>query len=238
MKNYNSIKTGIKDGYIKVTKSKIQVLADCYYLVEAKDKNFVTINPKKKTITCFVNFFLNFKDDYRILINFNDVLEPSYDYYEETPEGYKCYLNENSYLFETNTFALSKNNSNNMLSHFLNGKLGSDEMPYKDIYTTFKSVMEKSGLPKLESLSYELLISEATRIEGDLSKPFRIIASPVKQHGYVSIKLKDIGKGVSAITALNSEDITDSMATILMAKKNKQKPVLTPVERITLNKFD
>ncbi len=238
MQNFKTMKQAIASKLIKVTKDKIQVLEDCSYLVETKDKNFVTINSGKKTITCFVNFILEFDEETRVLININDVLEPSYNFYEEVSEGYLCYLNKDSYLFSSNLFPTSKNNSNNMLTYFLNGKLGSDgKIRYEDVYTTFKNVMEKSGLPKLESLSYELLVAETIRNEKDPTLPFRLEASPIKQYGFTTVKLKDIGKSVSAISALNSEDITDSLSQIVLNSKNKKDSIITPVEKIMLNKY-
>jgi len=238
MQNFKTIKQAIAAKLIKVTKDRIQVLEDCSYLVETKDKNFVTVNSGKKTITCFVNFILDFDEENKVLININDIFEPSFNFYEEIAEGYLCYLNKDSFLFSSNIFPTSKNNSNNMLTYFLNGKLGNDgKMRYEDVYTTFKSVMEKSGLPKLESLSYELLVAETIRNEKDPTVAFRLEATPVKQFGFTTMKLKDIGKSVSTVSALNSEDITDSISQIVLNSKNKKESIITPVEMITLSKY-
>jgi len=237
MRDYKTLKEAVKLNLLKVKKDSIQVLQDCVYIIETEDKNFVTIHPIQNSIDCFINFLLEF-EEYTVLIDFNDILAAKYDFYEATNNGYKCSLNENSYLFDTNIFQLSSDNANNMLMYFLNGKLGkTGKIRYEDVYRTLKNTMEKSGLPLLESLSYELLVSETVRNEKDPTKPFRLEATPVKQYNFTTIKLKDIGKNVSALTALSSEDITDSISSIVLNKKNNKTTKLTPLEAIALNKL-
>ncbi len=241
MRKYNtmSMKQAISSGYIKVTADKVQVLHDCRYLIDVEDKTFTELDSAGNTITCFGNFLLEFDEEKRVLININDIVEANFSYYEETAAGILCYLNENEYLFDKNIFPLSKNNSNSMLNQVLNGKLGKDsKIPYEDVYKIFKNVMEKSGVKNIESLSFELIVSEICRQEKDVSKAFRLVASPVNQHNFVTVKIKDIGKITSPISALNSEDITDSLAQVILSNKNNQKPILTPIEQIALSKFD
>ncbi len=220
-----------------INEKSIYCKKDTMFVIDKYDDKFVDINEDNKTVKCFFNVKMYVNKEYNTYLPLNIILTAKFTSYVENSNEYQFFIKANNFLFDTNLFEKDSSNAGELLNHMMQGKMDRG-IGYNQIYDSLKLNLENNDIGKQPSLSYEIIITELCKSKEDPTVPFRFVVSKQNQsNGFVMINIRDISKGTSAISALNSEDMIDSLTTTIQNKRKNVKPILTPIEQISLSKF-
>ena len=230
----------------EVKEDKIIAKEYLAYKVEKDAAKLFTINTDEEWIKMPANFDVYVhKDDpkkaYKTSIVLNTVLKINYNIKFENTKEFIFMLDKGEELISENKFIKTVDNASNAFFYVLSGRLKKLEKTgdYNKLLQVMMKIMEDNEISGHPAKAYEILIAELCRDKKNTSVPFRFTVNDTNMRtGYISINIRSVPRNQSSISALFSEDIMQSLTTTINNKVQGKKPALTPIEEITLNKFN
>ena len=242
--NVKKIKQALQDITVKPTYIKSKGFLS--YIIPKDNSKLIDINHEKE----YVNYLANLdiyvhkekpEEAYKFELITNAVLKLKFNNMIETSNEYKFFVDKDEFLIEENKFVKTVDNASNLFYYIISGRLEklSKTRNYNDLLPILMKVMEDNEIKGHKSIGYEILITELCRDKTSLSTPFRHVVN--KQNvrgGFKTINIRETPRAQSAISALFGENIMQGLTSTINATLENKEPQLTPIEEITLNKFN
>ncbi len=227
-----------------VTEKTVKVKAACAFKIPKDNAKLLEVDMIKEQVNYLANFYVYFTDAdpkkaYKVELILNAVLNLKFSSMVETTTEYIFFLNKDAYLFTENRFVESVNNASNMFYYIISGRLEKLAKKYSDLVFTLMDVMQANEITSHSGMGYEILVSELTRDKTDTSALFRyVVTKQNERNGFTTINIREVPRTQSAISALFGENIMNGITSTVLNTENGKKAILSPIEQITLNKFD
>lgn len=243
-KNILAPSKALKD--LTILSEKISVKSDVAFKVLKGIEPVIDVNVAKRYVETTANILLfvqkdTFEESYCTFIKLDTILRLSFTSFNETSTEYIFFLEKGNDLIASNIFVETIANASDTFKGFMSGKLDKvvPKPSYTDILKQVKEVMQNNQIKGHQSISYEILLTELAKDINNPSKSFRFSATKSNlTKGYKLINIREISRGQSAMSALASENIMASITTTISNTNKGVTPKLTPVEQISLNKFN
>lgn len=242
--NEKNIKQCLKD--FTIQSDKIITKAYIAYKLERDADKIIEIDEDKEQVKILANIDIYVTKEtkeksYKVPLVTNTMLKLNFNSFITSPKEYIFFLDADEELISENKFVKDVGNASNVFYYIINGRLEklAKKGSYNSLLPVFMDIMDENEVSNHKSIGYEILITELCRDKKDINTPFRLVVQDNNMKGgFQSINIREIPRSQSPVSALFGENIMQSIVTTTNTTMSGKKPKLTPMEEITLNKFE